>query len=324
MTGRTVVAVAWSCWGVLMLLCLYGLFKVSTERSHSPEATRGLGIFVLGLGLVALLAAGGLLYYFARKGSTGGVVTLALVLAYPLVMLVASPAIGFFKKWSFERELAKTGAFRDPSLQAMAEAVRANDAVTLARLLDHKPPPAGTDAAGNDLLGYAVQQVVDGKPGTPVVRALLEAGADPRKARLEDGGDVLNRVVVGSSPDTAEVVRLLLAHGADPNAVNPNGGETPIRNIYDKPDVARALIEGGADLDRIQPDGCNALVHFVSTRQWETAILMVEKGARLDVVNEHGLSLDYYLKDWKESVYGEHPEGWDRLREAIRQRREGH
>ena len=23
------------------------------------------------------------------------------------------------------------------------------------------------------------------------------------------------------------------------------------------------------------------------------------------------------LKDWKDSVYGEHPEGWDRLRAAI-------
>jgi hypothetical protein len=31
--------------------------------------------------------------------------------------------------------------------------------------------------------------------------------------------------------------------------------------------------------------------------------------------------VDYYLNDWKESVYGEHPEGWDKVREAIAERR---
>jgi hypothetical protein len=51
------------------------------------------------------------------------------------------------------------------------------------------------------------------------------------------------------------------------------------------------------------------------------ALYLIEKGARLDVANQHGLSVDYYLKDWKESVYGNHPEGWDRVRAAIEARR---
>ena len=39
------------------------------------------------------------------------------------------------------------------------------------------------------------------------------------------------------------------------------------------------------------------------------------------VRNEHGVSLDYYLDEWKNDVFGEHPEGWDKLRAAIAIRR---
>jgi hypothetical protein len=38
-------------------------------------------------------------------------------------------------------------------------------------------------------------------------------------------------------------------------------------------------------------------------------------------VNTHGLAVDYYLDDWKDSVFGDHPDGWDRVREAIAARR---
>ena len=110
---------------------------------------------------------------------------------------------------------------------------------------------------------------------------------------------------------------LLLQHGADPNAVDPVTHETPIRAAGESPRVVRALVEAGADIDRVQPDGVTALVHYVGGRQWESARYLVESGARLDVRNEQGLSLDYYLQDWKESVFGDHPEGWDRVREAI-------
>jgi hypothetical protein len=76
-------------------------------------------------------------------------------------------------------------------------------------------------------------------------------------------------------------------------------------------------------MDRIQSNGVTALVDFVAGRHWESARYLVERGARLDVANENGLSLDYYLESWKDSVFGEHPEGWDRLRAAIAGRGEG-
>jgi ankyrin repeat protein len=124
-------------------------------------------------------------------------------------------------------------------------------------------------------------------------------------------------MVVDRTPAAQETMLLLLQHRADPNAVDPVTNDTPLRAAGDNPAVVRALVEAGADIDHIQSDGTTALVYFVSVRQWDSALYLVQRGARLDVANEHGLSLEYYLKEWKDSVYGEHPEGWNRLRAAI-------
>ena len=43
---------------------------------------------------------------------------------------------------------------------------------------------------------------------------------------------------------------------------------------------------------------------------------------QLDMTGPDGLSLDDYLIEFNDSVYGEHPEGWDRVREAILARRQ--
>ena len=45
---------------------------------------------------------------------------------------------------------------------------------------------------------------------------------------------------------------------------------------------------------------------------------IIEKGARLDIANADGVSLDYYLKDWKDSVFGAHPPGWEQVRSPSR------
>ncbi|MGH7712615.1 MAG: ankyrin repeat domain-containing protein [Gemmatimonadaceae bacterium] len=127
-------------------------------------------------------------------------------------------------------------------------------------------------------------------------------------------------MIFGYTPAQRDAMRLLLEHGADPNVVDTLSGKTPIGTVSD-PEILRALVDRGADIDRIQPDGVPAVVGLISTRAWESALYLIEKGANLDVVNQHGLSVDYYLNDWKESVFGEHPEGWDKVREAIAKRR---
>jgi hypothetical protein len=221
----------------------------------------------------------------ARKQSVKSLVTMTVVLLWPLASIVVPPAIKAYKNRRFADAEAAVGDFKDATLAAMARAIAANDSAGLTRLLDGKRVPQGRDRAGkNGLLAYAFDVVRDRKVAPALVGTLLE-------------------------------------HGADPNVVDPRTGNTPLGDLYNNPGLVQVLVDHGADIDRIQSDGTPAVVRFIGTRQWESALYLVEKGARLDVVNSHGLSVDCYLDEWKDSVFGDRPDGWDRVREAIAARR---
>lgn len=321
MLARVLVPLCWTLWSALLVVALYGLFKVSTERTSSPEAGRGLGIFAVLFVMLLLAVVAVVLTFAARRQAETWLIGIAVVLAWPLVSMVAHPAMVAYKERRFSRAEASVGDFRDPALKPMADAIRTGDADALRQLLKGQAPPRGKDRAGNDLLAYAIVLVRDRQGSAEPVRAMLEAGADPRASRGPEGEDLVNFLVYGGSPAAAETMRLILRHGADPNVVDRASGKTPISSAYGKPGIVRALADHGADIDRIQPGGVTALIEVISTREWEAALYLVEKGANLDVKNSHGLSVDYYLNEWKDSVWGEHPEGWDRVREAIARRR---
>src|SRR5215207_11445845 len=87
------VPLCWTLWSVLLLVLLYWLVRISTERTSSPEATRGLGIFLVMALMVLLGVAGWLVSVAARKQSLGGLITMAILLTYPLVPAIAGPLI---------------------------------------------------------------------------------------------------------------------------------------------------------------------------------------------------------------------------------------
>jgi hypothetical protein len=311
------IPLAWTCWAILLGALLVVTVLMARDSQPSPDGGRGYGCVFVSIMYILVLGAGGLLFAFTKSQSRGGVFAMAVVLAFPVIMMVVEPGVKAYQRWRFEREYARVGQFKEPALRPIAEAIRAGDCAALTRLLGGKPPPAGLDRAGHDVLGYALAAFRNRKGSLDCVRALLEAGCDPKTAQMPDGLAPIHFMIVDPTPGGREAVHLLLEHGADPNAVDPITGDTPIRGSGDSLDLVRALIEAGADMERIQSSGVTALVDFVAGRHWESARFLVERGARLDVANEDGLSLDYYLKDWKDSVFGEHPEGWDRLRAAI-------
>lgn len=323
MNLEVLVPLAWTLWGILFGVLLVGTVWMGREEQRSPQAGPGCGLLAFAFLYSLVIGAGGLLYYFMRSQSVGGILAMTVMLGYPLVMLIIRPCVMAYQRWSFERGHARVGDFEDPALRPLAEAIRASDGATLTRLLGGKPPPPGQDRAGHDLLSYALVAFRDREGALDCIRALLEAGSDVAATRLPDGRAPIHFMITNITPGGREAALLLLEHGADPNAVNPTTGDTPIRESGDSPDLVRALVEAGADMDRIQSNGVTALVDFVARFQWESACYLVERGARLDVANEDGLSLDYYLESWRDSVYGAHPEGWDRLRAAIAARGEG-
>jgi hypothetical protein len=87
-------------------------------------------------------------------------------------------------------------------------------------------------------------------------------------------------------------------------------------------EVVRLLVEAGADADQRLPGGESMLVRFLGMQQWDAALVLIDQGADLDAASPDGLSVDHSLREFEDRVYGTHPEGWDRVRAAVRARRE--
>ncbi|MGH7693422.1 MAG: hypothetical protein ACRENH_00495 [Gemmatimonadaceae bacterium] len=114
MLVRILVPLCWTLWGILVVIMLYWLIRVSTEQTRTPEAGPGLGIFAV-LSVLALLAlAGVLLKVAARKESAVGLIALTLVLLWPLVFLIADPIMRANKLRRFERAEARVSEAQPP------------------------------------------------------------------------------------------------------------------------------------------------------------------------------------------------------------------
>ena len=113
----------------------------------------------------------------------------------------------------------------------------------------------------------------------------------PALARVPLGGPSKTRTALhvvcdwpGYFPKGPEIVRLLIAAGADPNYRDPQPrSETPLHwaASSDDADVAAALIDGGADIE--VPDGSigTPLDNAIGYACWHVARLLVSHGARV-------------------------------------------
>jgi hypothetical protein len=321
MSWNVVVRIDWIVVALEAAGLVYLLFSLMTETTHSPEAGPGLGIFLVGMLGLLLAAAAFALLYLSRGESRVGLVAVSLVLLYPAFVLIAQPAVIGYKNLKSDREESAHGDFKDDRLKQMAAAITANNAEQLKTLLGGQPAPEGLDSAGEDLLTFACFRLRDRQGSLDCVRAILESGIDIRKPRIIDTMPLLHFMLLDSSESSQQVARMMLKMGADPRVIDADAGTTAIRRAGGNLETVQALVAAGADINGVTSDGMSDVVYLTMTRQWDSAIYLVEKGARLDIANEHGVSLDYYLKDWKDGVFGEQVEGWDRLRAAIEKRR---
>jgi ankyrin repeat protein len=141
--------------------------------------------------------------------------------------------------------------------------------------------------------GHADAKTVEGR--TPLyVAAMLPAGAPSVRLLLEVGADVEAQTVLGATAlfpaatTSAEITKLLLDHGANPNA-RAKSGATPILMTRGA-EVIGLLLAGGADARARSKAGETALMEAAIRGDVAGAKLLLDKGAEVNASDHRGYS----------------------------------
>jgi ankyrin repeat protein len=197
----------------------------------------------------------------------------------------------------FHQSLLQIASERDPVLgrwmfQQLPDAtvIDAAEAGTLDDL--RKLVDAGGDVNGDgqDERRDSPLQAAVRRDDVEMAAFLLDRGANLHHGVDPDGAVLF---IASTHKYSSRMTKLLLRHGADPNAADREGC-TPLYHVAQTyyPDVLETLIRGGADVNVRTPDGSTPL-HSAScgTDPESRAIrILVEHGAKLDAQDHRGFT----------------------------------
>lgn len=129
---------------------------------------------------------------------------------------------------------------------------------------------------------------------TPLVIAVTKGHAEAVKLLLSKGSDLKANYAGGvfaiHVADNPEVLRVLMAGGADLMQRNPTNGGLPIHYaaFFGKLEVVRALLAMGVKVDATDDRGDTALILAARFGQIEAVRLLLEKGADPNLKNQAG------------------------------------
>ncbi len=277
---KLLLPITWTIWAASLLGLIHFTHRLATSSASGFYSLRDLLLYLLGAAILAELLAGAALYWASARLSNFGVTAIAVLCGIPLALILVVLAAEVISAQATARSRNMLNSVRAQPEEFSNPALRPfADAITAADPVALKQAITGPIPSGKELLHYAL-----------------------RRYRFNNG--------------SLECIQLLLAAGVDPNSPDPITGHPPLIDLDEYPDAVRLFVDAGADIET-NSTGLTPVVRFTMLRNWDSAIYLVEKGARLDTHDEQGVSLDFYLNEWKDSVNDQHPEGWDRLRAAI-------
>ena len=307
---------------------------IVTRDMGDDAAGRGLALGWSLIGLVFVAAGGAALFFAGRAQSWLGVGGSMFVLAMPLLLFSGSDVESWFhnigvgiSNRKYEKEML---AYPEPAQRELALAIEIGDVAEMQKVLATHPNLNGRNAARYDLLSRAISLTAgsgpDGKSAQRVeaVRLLLEAGMDPNQSHDPDGHSPVAMVSYRfDDPPCAEVFRLLLDRGADPNGLDAS--KRPV--IFDacqNLDNVRALLDRGANIEIRDSEGNSPLLFYVWNGRWDAAALMLDRGVNIDVVNQQGTTLEIGIENqtsMANTLRETLPPSFEKVRTEIARRR---
>jgi ankyrin repeat protein len=254
----------------LLLFFVLGLAAAGSSKTNPLS----VALYLLILPAIPLALS---VFAFTR-GTSPLMRGLAFVLvAAPLLVAVGTKAYAVAEFAANTNDKGELTFFKAGTSRDIVEAIRRNDAATVAALA----PKVDINATGMQdmtLLMAALQQLRETPEQHEVLKALLKAGADPNKGtKFEQPLSMALQVAAKGGP---EPVLLLLDAGANPNL--KDGFGTPLyfgaagHDIH--PDVLNAMFAHGADINATGPQGERLLFYAADARNWRVVKMLLERG----------------------------------------------
>jgi ankyrin repeat protein len=275
----------------VVLAAMAGLACVA----FAMDRLSGLRRWILGLGASGLLLITSAVVLFGTSvaamrslGKASGEAALGALLLAAVVGLLGSPVVTgailalLFWKRGRPRPVLRSAAFVLEGLAVVAIALL---------LLSSGYSLRFSMKRGESLLAWAARE---GQPG--LVRFLLNRGADPRD-KTQDGETPLLAAIAGCRPTRADerkaaVVDLLLAAGADPDGEAGGTGGTPLLVATSQPggtEIVKALLAHGAN-PNLGRSVDTPLRRAVQLRKGEMVPLLISAGALVDEGGDRGIT----------------------------------
>lgn len=215
---------------------------------------------------------------------------------------------------------ADAGARNDYGSTPVEEAALRGDAGILAALLK-----AGANVESPNDDGETALMTVSRTGKVDAAKVLIKAGANVNAVESWRGQTALMWAAATRNPD---MVRLLVQSGADPNAVSalrnwartttaeprpqwrPPGAFTALQFAAREgcPACASELVKGGAKLDTASPEGITALLLAILNAHFDTAKVLIEAGADVNLADKWGRAPLYSAIDFNTTPRGGRPD----------------
>lgn len=226
-----------------------------------------------------------------------------IVLLLPSVPLLSSSVAAVVNTVRDQRQFSGSAYFHGPALD-LARAMVKQDA----RLVKQLIPAAGDlnqpRGEGTTLWRFGVLRSDNTEESIDILRALLAAGADPKR---DTSADTLQHALA-TGP---RLTQFLLEAGANPNVLDhehrPVWWGTMGQGEDDTAtELLRMMLDHRADLSLRAPDGRGPVGQAVANRHWYAACLLIERGAGWKQEKPRGGSVPELL-EWEILRRAEYP-----------------